>query len=93
MGTRGKHAVRKPTVWGWSSELVTVSVASAAAVIVGVYGAVTHAASIRPAAVSWASATQTLGRAGKAANVVTITALPGLPAKSAATPPVPGPWP
>jgi hypothetical protein len=90
MGTRGKHTVRKPTVLGWPSELVTVSVASAAAVIVALYGAVTHSASIRPATVSWASATQTLHRARKAANVVTVTALPGLPAKSAAAPPVPG---
>jgi hypothetical protein len=70
--------------------LVTVTVASAAAVIVAAYGAVTHPASIRPATVSWASATQTLSRAGKAANVVTVTGLPSLPAKSAATPPAPG---
>jgi L,D-transpeptidase catalytic domain len=91
MGTRGKHTAGKPAVWGWSSELVTVSVASAAAVIVVAYGAITHSASIRPATVSWASATQTLGRARKAANVVTVAALPSLPAKSAAPPPVPGP--
>src|SRR5258708_39984590 len=92
MGTRGKHSVRKPTVWGRSPELVTVPVASAAAVIVAVYGAVTHPASIRPATVSWASATQTqtLSRARKAANVVTVTGLPSLPAKSAATPLAPG---
>lgn len=83
MGARGKHTVRKPAVWGWSSELVTVSVASTAAVIIVAYGVITHHASIRPASVSWASATQTLGRARKAANVVTVTGLPSLPATSA----------
>ncbi|HEY6787279.1 MAG TPA: L,D-transpeptidase [Trebonia sp.] len=77
MDTRGKRTVRKPTVWGWPSELVTVGVASAALVIVAAYGAVTHSARVlHPATVSWASATQTLGIARKAANVVTVAGLP-----------------
>ena len=77
MDTRGKHTVRKPTVWGWPSELVTVGVASAALVIVAAYGAVTHSARVlHPSTVSWASATQTLGIARKAASVVTVAGLP-----------------
>jgi hypothetical protein len=91
MDTRGKRTVRKPTVWGWPAELVTVGVASAAVVTVAAYGAATHSARVVPATVSWANATQTLGSARKAANVITVTGLPLSPAaKSGATPPVPG---
>ncbi|HEX3961076.1 MAG TPA: L,D-transpeptidase [Trebonia sp.] len=92
MGTRGKRTVRKPTVWGWPTELVTVGVAAAALVIITAYGALTHSARVLPATVSWARATQTLAGARKPANVVTVTGLPlSPPAKPAATPPAPGP--
>jgi hypothetical protein len=78
MGKRGKHRVRKPTVWRRPAVLVTAGVASTVVVVVviAVYAAVGPGAA------------QTPGGAGKAANLAAATGPRlGLPSKSAATSP------
>jgi hypothetical protein len=92
MGRRGKRATQEPTVWRWSSVLVTAGVASATVMTIAAYVAVADSAGVRAVIPSWPGATQTLGSARKAAVVTTATGRrPSLPAKSAATPPAPGP--
>ena len=91
MGTRGKHRVRKPTVWQRPAVLVTAGVASAALVTVAAYVAIADSAAVRGALPTGPGATQAPGSAGKAANLSAATR-PRLsvPSKSAATAPVPG---
>ncbi len=92
MGRRGKHSARKPTVWRRPTALVTVGVASTAAVMIAAYVAAADSAGVRAAVPSRPGATQTHGSARKATAVATVTGWrPSLPAKFAATPPAPGP--
>jgi hypothetical protein len=79
MGKRGKHRVRKPTVWRRPAALVTAGAASTALVMIAVYVA------LGP------GATQTPGDAGNAADLAAATGLRlSLPSKSAATSPALG---
>jgi hypothetical protein len=89
MGTRGKHRVRKPTVWRRSAALATACVASTALVMIALYVAVAPSADLRAAISSGPGATRTPGGASKAANLAVAGSRPSLPSKSAATPPVP----
>jgi hypothetical protein len=67
MGMRGKHRTRKPTVWRRPAALVTAGVASTALATIAAYVAVSHSADVHAALTSRSGATQTPGRAGKAA--------------------------
>jgi len=92
MGRRGKGATGKLTVWRRPTALVTAGVASTAVVMIAAYVAVAGSAGIRAAIRSWPGGTQTLSSAGKATVVSTVRGRRlSLPAKSAATPPAPGP--
>ena len=91
MGKKGKHRVRKPSVWGRPATLVTAGVASTALVLIAVYAAVAGSADIRGAILGRPGATQTPGSATEAANLGAVTGpWRSLPAKSGATPPAPG---
>ena len=86
MGTRVKHAVRKPTVWGRPAMLVAASVASAAVATIAAYAAVADSAHVRAAIRTRPGVTAALGGARKA-NVAAVTGRRlNLPAKPAATP-------
>jgi hypothetical protein len=91
MGTKGKHRVRKPTLWRRPAALVTAGVASTVLVTIAAYVAVSDSAGVKAAMPGRPGATQAPGSAGKAAHLANATVpRPSLPPKSDATPPAPG---
>ena len=73
MGTRGKHRVRRPTVWRRPAAMVTAGVASTALATIAVYVAVSHSTDVRAAIANRPGVTQTPGSAGKAADLAIAT--------------------